>query len=109
MGRRNLVEHRIDLEPDAIPHHEGARRMAPWKAQQANEEERHLLSVDLIEPSCSPWACGVVMAKKKGNQHRFCCDFRFLNAKTVRDAYPLPRIDESIARFGCACFFSTSD
>ena len=36
MGRCNLVEHRIDLEADAVPHQEGARRMAPWKATQAN-------------------------------------------------------------------------
>ncbi len=109
MGRCNLIEHRIDLEPDAVPHHEGARSMASWKASQANEEVRHLLSLDLIEPSYSPWACGVVMAKKKGNQLRFCCDFRFLNAKTIRDAYPLPRIDESITRLGCACYFTTLD
>ena len=83
--------------------------MASWKATQANEEVRHLLSLDFIESSYSPWACGVVMAKKKGNQLRFCCDFRFLNAKTIRDAYPLQRIDKSIARLGCACCFTTLD
>ncbi len=51
VGRCNFVEHRIDLEPDATPHHEGARRMAPLKAEKANEEVRHLLSLELIEPS----------------------------------------------------------
>ncbi len=49
------------------------------------------------------------MAKKEGNQLRFCCDFLFLNAKTIRDAYPLPRIDESLARLGCAFYFTTLD
>ncbi len=83
--------------------------MAFWKATQANAEVRHLLSLDLIEPSYSPWACRVVMAKKKRNQLRMCCDFRFLNAKTIRDAYPLPRIDESLGRLGCACYFTTLD
>ena len=39
------------------------------------------------------WACGVVMAKKKGDQLRFCCVFRYLNSVTVKDAYPIPRID----------------
>ncbi len=109
IARCKLVEHRIDLEEGAVPHHEGARRMAPMKAEKANEEARHLLSLDLIEPSYSPWACGVVMAKKKGNQLRFCRDFRFLNAKTIRDAYLLPRIDESIARLRCAIYFTTLD
>ncbi len=109
VGRCRLIEHRIDLEPDAVPHHEGARRMAPFKAEKANEEVRHLLSLDLIEPSYSPWACGIVMAKKKGKQLRFCCDFRFLNAKTIQYAYPLPRIDESLARLGCAIYFTTLD
>ena len=103
------MEHRIDLEPGAVPHHESARRMASWKAEKANEEVRHLLSLDLNEPSFSPSACGIVMAKKKCNQLRFCCDFQFLNAKTIRDAYPLPRIDESLARLGCAIYFTLLD
>ncbi len=109
VGRCRIVEHRIDLEPDAVPHHEGARRMAPWKAEKTNEEVRHLLSLDLIEPSYSPWACGIVMAKKKGNQLRFCCDFSFVNATKIRDAYPLPRIDKSLALLGCAIYFTTLD
>ena len=63
----------------------------------------------MIEPSKSPWACGVVMAKKKGDQLRFCCDFRYLNSVTVKDAYPIPRIDESISKLGDAKFFTTLD
>ncbi len=104
-----MVDHRIDLEDGAVPHYEGASRMALLKAKKANEEVRHLLILDSIEPSYSPRACGVATAKKKGNQLRFCCDFRFLNAKTMRDAYPLPRIDESIARLGCAIYCTTLD
>ena len=63
----------------------------------------------MIEPSKSPWACGVVMAKKKGVQLRFCCDFRYLNAVTIKDAYPIPRIDESLSKLGDAKFFTTLD
>ncbi len=109
VGKCRLIEHRIDLESDAVPHHEGARLMAPWKAEKAKKEVRQLLSLDFIESSYSPWDCGIVMAKKKGNQLRFCFDFRFLNGKTIRDAYPLPRIDENLARLGFAIYFTTLD
>ena len=83
--------------------------MAPWKADQANEEIIGLQQLGLIEPAQSPWACGLVMAKKKDNQLRLCCDFRNLNDQTVKDAYPIPRIDESLARLGNAKYFTTLD
>ena len=59
----------------------------------------------MIEPSKLPWACGVVMAKK----NRFCCDFLYLNAVTIKDAYPIPRIGESLFKLGVAKFFTTLD
>ena len=46
---------------------------------------------------------------KKGGQLRFCCDFRYLNAATIKDAYPIPRIDESLSKLGDAKFFTTLD
>ena len=49
------------------------------------------------------------MAKKNGGQLRFCCDFRYLNAVTIKDAYPIPRIDESLSKLGDAKFFTTLD
>ena len=54
-----------------------------------------------------PSACGVFMAKKKGGQLRFCCTLRYLNAMTIKDAYPIPRIDESLSKLGDAKFFTT--
>ena len=109
IGCCNFVEHEIELEEGAVPHREGARRMTPQKSEACRAEIEMLLEYDMIEPSKSPWACGVVMAKKKGGQLRFCCDFRYLNAVTIKDAYPIPRIDESLSKLGDAKFFTTLD
>ena len=66
IGSCNFVEHKIELEEGAVPHREGARRMKPRKLKACRAEVEMLLEYDMIEPSKSPWACGVVMAKKKG-------------------------------------------
>ena len=47
--------------------------------------------------------------EKERGQLRFCCDFRYLNAVTIKDAYPIPRIDESLSKLGDAKFFTTLD
>ena len=109
IGRCKIAKHRIELEPEAIPHREGARRMSPDKAAKANQEVRNLLALGLIQPSYSPWASGIVMVKKKTGELRFCCDFRPLNDVTVKDAFPLPRIDESLSRIGNAKIFTSID
>ena len=65
IGCCDFVEHEIELEENAIPHREGARRMTPHKSDACRKEIETLLKYNMIEPSKSPWACGVVMAKKK--------------------------------------------
>ena len=109
IGCCNFVEHENEIEEGSVPHREGARRMTPNKSEACRKEIEMLMEYDMIEPSKSPWACGVVMAKKKGGQLRFCCDFRYLNAVTIKDAYPIPRIDESLSKLGDAKFFTTLD
>ena len=54
IGRCKIAKHRIELEPEAIPHKEGARRMPPYKAAKANQEVQNLLALGLIQPSNSP-------------------------------------------------------
>ena len=109
IGCCNFVEHEIEIEEGSVPHREGARRMTPYKSKACRKEIEMLMEYDMIEPSKSPWICGVVMAKNKGGQLRFCCDFRYLNAVTIKDAYPIPRIDESLSKLGDAKFFTTLD
>ena len=108
-GRCKIAKHRIELEPEAVPHREGARRMSPDKAAKANQEAQNLLALGLIQPSYSPWASGIVMVKQKSGELRFCCDFRPLNDVTVKDAFPSPRIDESLSRIGNTKIFTSID
>ena len=109
IGRCTIAKHTVEVEPGAVPHREGARRMSPEKAERANQEVRNLLALGMIQHSLSPWASGVVMVKKKNGELRFCCDFRPLNEITIKDAYPLPRIDESLARLGKAKIYTSID
>ena len=109
IGCCNIVEREIELQESTVPHREGARHMTPSKSDASRKEIETLLEYDMIEPSKSPWACGVVMAKKRGDQLRFCCDFQYLNLVRVKDAFPIPRIEESLSKLGDTKFFTTPD
>ena len=109
IGGCNFVEHEIELEEGAVPHREGARRMTPHKSEACRAEIEMLLEYDMIEPSKSPWARGGGNSEKERGQLKFCCDFRQLNAVTIKDAYPIPRIDESLSKLGDSKFFTTLD
>ena len=68
-----------------------------------------LLERGLIEPANGAWSSPVVLVRKKDGAWRFCVDYRKLNAVTQYDAYPLPRIDESLDALSGSQFFSTLD
>ena len=72
IGCCNFVEHEIELEESTVPHRQGTRRMSPNKSDACRKEIETLVEYDMIEPSKSPWACGLAMAKKKGDQPRVC-------------------------------------
>ncbi len=68
-----------------------------------------MLEHDTIRPSNSPWASPIVLVKKKDGSTRFCVDFRRVNEISRKDAYPIPRIDDTLSSLSGAQYFSTLD
>lgn len=68
-----------------------------------------MIQNDIITPSTSPWASPIVLVKKSDGSFRFCVDYRKVNDVTLKDSYPLPRIDDTLDNLGGAQFFSTLD
>ena len=107
-GRSKSVQHEIEIK-DARPVRCGLRRLAPAGLRREQDCVREMLSGGQIEPSDSPWASPVVLVMKKDGSTRFCVDYLQLNSLTVKDAYPLPRIDDSLRLLGNQQWFSTMD
>ena len=68
-----------------------------------------MLEGDTIQPSSSPWASLIVRVRKKNGTLRFCADYRKLNAVTCKDAYPLPRLDDTLDTLAHLHWFNTLD
>ena len=68
-----------------------------------------MLEIGAIQKSNSPWASAVVLVRKKDGSLRFCIDLRKLNARTVKDAYRLPRIEDSLDSLNGSCIFTSID
>ncbi len=95
MGRTGLVKHTIDTG-DQRPIQLPPRRLPITKQEIEKEEVQKMLDRGVIEPCQSSWASPVVLVTKKDGTTRFCVDYRKLNDVTRKDAYPLPRIDDTL-------------
>ena len=107
LGNTLLLEHAI--ETHGPPLHQPYRRQNPAVRREEMTHVQQMLSSNVIRPSNSPWASPVVMVRKKDGSLCFCVDFRQLNAATVKDAHPLPRIDDLLDALHGAKGFSTLD
>jgi transposase InsO family protein len=108
-GRTTKLRHSITLIPGSQPHNSPPFRYAPARRQIVEQNLKEMTEQGIIIPSNSPWASPVVLAPKKDGTLRFCIDYRKLNAMTVRDAYPIPRIDDTLDSLQEAKFVSTLD
>ncbi|GJU95872.1 putative reverse transcriptase domain-containing protein [Tanacetum coccineum] len=88
------VEFRIDLVPGATPIAKSPYRLAPSEMQELSRQLQELQDKGFIRPSYSPWGAPVLFVKKKDGSLRMCIDYRELNKLTVKNRYPLLRIDD---------------
>jgi Reverse transcriptase (RNA-dependent DNA polymerase) len=109
LGEISITQHRIDLIPAAKPIYQAPYRAGVKGREVEKEEVERMLKADVIEPANSEWASPVVLITKPDGSVRFCVDYRKLNAVTVKDSYPLPRMDECLDSLGDATIFSTLD
>ena len=108
LGRTNLVKHQIETG-DAQPVKQRLRRQPECNQEEIFQQVDKLMDRGIIEPSDSPRASDVVLVYKKDGTKRFCVDYRGLNSVTIKDAYPVPRIDDSLDAVSGARWFSTLD
>ncbi|GJZ04244.1 putative reverse transcriptase domain-containing protein [Tanacetum coccineum] len=103
------VEFRIDLVPGATPIAKSPYRLAPSEMQELSGQLQELQDKGFIRPSHSPWGAPVLFVKKKDGSLRMCIDYRELNKLTVKNRYPLPRIDDLFDQLQGSCYFSKID
>ena len=103
------VEFGIDLVPGAAPIAKVPYRLAPPEMQELSSQLQELLGKGFIRPSSSPWGAPILFVKKKDGSHRMCIDYRELNKLTVKNRYPLPRIDDLFDQLQGASWFSKID
>lgn len=108
LGFCQQISHRIPLVDDTpvrVPH----RRINPNQWQEVRDHLHTLLSQGIVRESSSPYASPVVVVRKRDGSIRLCVDYRALNSKTRKDAYPLPRIEEALDVLRGAKYFCSLD
>jgi len=108
MGRTNRMKHTIPTTTE-YPIRQQARRIPPFRREEVDQLLQDMIKRDVIQPSTSPWASPIVLVQKKDGSVRFCVDYRKLNSITRKDAYPLPRIDDTLDTLAGSRWFSTLD
>ena len=103
------VVHDILLKPHVVPVKRAAYPLGVTKLEAMRIQIQELFKRDWIEPSHSPWASPILFVKKKEGEWRLVIDFRDLNALTVDNSYPLPRVETLLHRAGGASIFSQID
>ena len=103
------IDFAIEVEPGTVPISKAPYRMAPAELRELKVQLQELLDKGFIRPSVSPWGAPVLFVKKKDGSLRLCIDYRELNKVTIKNKYPLPRIDDLFDQLQGATVFSKID
>jgi hypothetical protein len=103
------IEFVIELQPGTAPISRRPYRMTPSELAELKVQLQELQDKGFIRPSTSPWGCPALFVKKKDHELRLCVDYRPLNAVTIKNKYPLPRIDLLFDQLAGAKVFSKID
>jgi hypothetical protein len=101
--------HEIELVPGTAPIFKRPYRMTTNQLAELKEQLQELLDKGYIRPSASPWGAPVIFVLKKDGTQRMCIDYRPLSEVTIKNKYPLPRIDDLFDQLKGACVFSKID
>jgi len=103
------VKFSIDLVPGTGPVSMAPYCMAPTELVELKKQIEELMEKQFIRPSTSPWRAPVLLVKKKDGSSRLCVDYRQLNKMTIKNKYPLPRIDDLMDQLHGSSVFSKID
>jgi hypothetical protein len=103
------IEFVIELVPVTAPIFKIQYRMAANQLVELKEQLQELLDKEYIRPSASPWGAPVIFVLKKDGTQRMCVDYHSLNEVTIKNMYPLPRIDDLFDQLKGGCVFSKID
>ena len=106
VGLTHTVKHRICKTEDS-PVRAAYRRIPPPQFEEVKAHINVIIQQGIVRPSHSEYASPIVICKKKNGNIRMCVDYRRLNTKTRKDAFPLPRVDEIFHHLAGAKYFST--
>ncbi|GJT72790.1 putative reverse transcriptase domain-containing protein [Tanacetum coccineum] len=103
------VEFQIDLVPGVASIARAPYRLAPSEIKELSEQLKELSGKGFIRPSSSPWGAPVLFVKKKDGSFRMCIDYQELNQLTVKNRYPLPKIDDLFGQLQGSSVYSKID
>jgi hypothetical protein len=109
MPLERAIEFKIELKPGTTPISKTSHKMSPVEMKELKIQLQGLLDKGYICPCTSPWGCSALFVEKKDKELCLCVDYRPLNAVTIRNKYPLPRIDILFDQLAGAQVFSKID